>query len=76
MQSVSPGRRDGLVQFTDGNDKALRTVATGRVAARIKEFVERLVVVGSLRLERLLPCAYAWRPAPKSPRQDIFNESH
>ncbi len=65
MQSVSLGRRDGLVQFTDGNDKPLPMVATGRVAARIKEFVERLVVVGSLRLERLLPGAYAWRPAPK-----------
>ncbi len=75
MQSVSLGRRDGLVQFTDGNDKPLRMVATGRVAARIKEFVERLVVVGSLRLERRLPGAYAWRPAPKSPHQELFNES-
>jgi hypothetical protein len=63
------------VQFTDGNDQPLRMVATGRVAARIKEFVERLVVVGSLRLERFLPSAFAWRPAPKSPRQGIFTDS-
>lgn len=68
MQSVSLGRTDGLVQFTNGNDEPLRVVATGRVAAQIKEFVERIVVVGSLRAERLLPGAYAWRPAPRSAR--------
>lgn len=66
QQAISLGRRDGLVQFTDGNDRPLRWVATGRVAARIKEAVERFVVVGSLRLERLLPSVYAWRPAPRA----------
>jgi NADH:ubiquinone reductase (H+-translocating) len=68
QQAVSLGRRDGLVQFTDGNDRPLGWVVTGRMAARIKESVERFVVVGSLRLERLVPGAYAWRPAPRARR--------
>ena len=66
QQAVSLGRRDGLVQFTDGNDKPFGWVVTGRTAARIKESVERFVVVGSLRLERLVPGVYAWRPAPRA----------
>lgn len=66
QQAVSLGRRDGLVQFTDGNDKPFGWVLTGRMAARTKEAVERLVVVGSLRLERLVPGVYAWRPAPRT----------
>lgn len=66
QQAVSLGRRDGLVQFTDGNDGPFGWVVTGRMAARIKESIERFVVVGSLRLERLLPGAYAWRPAPRA----------
>lgn len=66
QQAVSLGRRDGLVQFTDGNDKPFGWVLTGRMAARTKEAVERLVVVGSLRLERLVPGVYAWRPAPRA----------
>ena len=66
QQAVSLGRRDGLVQFTDGNDGPFGWVVTGRMAARIKESIERFVVVGSLRLERLVPGAYAWRPAPRA----------
>lgn len=66
QQAVSLGRRDGLVQFTDGNDKPFGWVVTGRAAARIKEAIERFVVVGLLRLERLVPGAYAWRPAPRA----------
>lgn len=69
QQAVSLGRRDGLVQFTDGNDKPFGWVVTGRTAARIKEAVERFVVVGLLRLERLVPGAYAWRPAPRAQSQ-------
>ena len=70
MQSVSLGRRDGIVQFTDGNDQPRRWVATGRLAALIKEFVERIMVVGLFKLERRLPGAFAWRPAPrKQPSQ-------
>ena len=66
QQVVSLGRRDGLVQFTDGNDGPFGWIVTGQLAARIKEAVERFVVVGSLRLERLVPGAYAWRPAPRA----------
>ncbi len=54
------------MQFTDGNDKPFGWVLTGRMAARTKEAVERLVVVGSLRLERVVPGVYAWRPAPRA----------
>lgn len=46
--------------------QALKRIVTGRTAARIKESIERFVVVGSLRLERLVPGAYAWRPAPRA----------
>jgi NADH:ubiquinone reductase (H+-translocating) len=66
QQAVSLGRRDGLVQFTDGHDKPFGWVVTGRMATRIKDSVERFVVVGSLRLKRLLPGAYSWRPAPRA----------
>ena len=66
QQAVSLGRTDALVQFTDGNDEPFGWVVTGRVAAMIKESIERFVVVGLLRLERLVPGAYAWRPAPRS----------
>ncbi|CAA9460705.1 MAG: NADH dehydrogenase [uncultured Rubrobacteraceae bacterium] len=64
VQSISLGRKDALSQFTDGNDKPFGWVVTGRSAVRIKESIERFVVVGSLRLERLVPGAYSWRPAP------------
>ncbi len=66
QQAISLGRKDGLVQFTDGNDKPYGWVVTGRSAMRIKESVERFVVVGSLRLERFLPGVYAWRPPPRA----------
>lgn len=64
IQSISLGRKDALSQLTDGNDRPYGWVLTGRLAARVKESVERFVVVGFLRLERLVPGAYIWRPAP------------
>ena len=67
MQSVSLGRRDGLVQFTDGNDKPLRMVATCRVAARIKEFVERLVVVAPCGSNDSCPAHMPGSPHPSPP---------
>ena len=42
------------------------TTPTGRLAARIKDAVERFAVVGPLRLERLVPGVFAWRPAPRA----------
>jgi NADH:ubiquinone reductase (H+-translocating) len=66
QQAVSLGRRDGLVQFTDGYDRPYGWVVTGRLAARIKDAVERFAVVGPLRLERLLSGAFTWRPAPRA----------
>ncbi|WP_250008820.1 NAD(P)/FAD-dependent oxidoreductase [Actinoplanes sp. M2I2] len=38
-QCISLGRRDGLLQFTDAEDRATSKVLTGRKAARFKEFV-------------------------------------
>ncbi len=66
IQSISLGRKDGLAQFTDAYDKPFGWVVTGRMAVRIKESVERFLVVGPLRLERLLPGAFMWRPAPRA----------
>ena len=66
IQSISLGRRDGLAQFTDGYDKPFGWVVTGRMAALIKESIERFLVVGPLRLERLVPGVFAWRPAPRA----------
>ncbi len=66
VQSISLGRNDALSQFTDGNDEPYGWVVTGRMAARIKESIERFVVVGFLKLERLVPGAYIWRPAPRA----------
>ena len=70
MQSISLGRKDGLIQLTDANDQPTRLIATGRVAALIKELVERVMVVGLFKLERRLPGAFAWRPAPRTPLTD------
>ena len=64
IQSISLGRGDGRAQFTDGYDGPFAWVVTGRLAARIKDAVERFAVVGPLRRERLVPGAYARRPAP------------
>ena len=66
IQSISLGRGDGLAQFTDGYDGPFAWVVTGRLAARIKDAVERFAVVGPLRLERLVPGVFAWRPAPRA----------
>jgi NADH dehydrogenase len=66
IQSISLGRNDGLGQLTDAYDKPFGWVVTGRLAVRIKELVERFLVVGPLRLERLVPGAFMWRPAPRA----------
>lgn len=77
MQSISLGRQDGMIQFTDGNDRPTRFIATGRPAAAIKEFVERVMVVGLFKLERRVPGAFAWRPAPRtSPLQPATPTPH
>ena len=73
IQSISLGRKDGLVQFTDGYDMPFGWVVTGRLAARIKDAVERFAVVGPLRLERLVPGAFAWRPAPRARGGSVGN---
>ena len=72
-QSISLGRRDGLVQFTDGYDRPYGWVVTGRLAARIKDAVERFAVVSPLRLERFVPGAFAWHPAPRARDGPIGN---
>ncbi|GAA3461755.1 FAD-dependent oxidoreductase [Saccharothrix longispora] len=47
-QCVSLGRRDGLIQFVDADDRPREFVLTGRLAARYKE----LVVRGTVLVER------------------------
>jgi NADH dehydrogenase FAD-containing subunit len=73
IQSISLGRKDGLVQFTDGYDMPFGWVVTGRLAARIKDAVERFAVVGPLRLERLVQGVFAWRPAPRARGESVGN---
>lgn len=43
-QNISLGRRDGITQFTRGDDSPLPAVMTGWKAARFKEAVTRSVV--------------------------------
>ncbi len=50
-RSISLGRHDGLIQFTDSFDRPVERVITGRPAAFIKEQVCRYTV-RMLRLER------------------------
>lgn len=50
-RSISLGRNDGLIQFTDSFDRPVERVITGRSAAFIKEQVCRYTV-RMLRLER------------------------
>jgi NADH dehydrogenase len=39
LQCISLGRRDGLIQFVTPDDRVKSSVVTGRMGARIKEFV-------------------------------------
>jgi NADH dehydrogenase len=41
LQCISLGRRDGLIQFVDADDRPQKAVLTGRTAARVKELVVR-----------------------------------
>ncbi|WP_367136291.1 NAD(P)/FAD-dependent oxidoreductase [Saccharothrix sp. HUAS TT1] len=48
VRCISLGRRDGLIQFVDADDRPRERVLTGRAAARVKE----LVVRGTVLIER------------------------
>ncbi|MFE2289438.1 NAD(P)/FAD-dependent oxidoreductase [Streptomyces sp. NPDC059443] len=65
-QSISLGRRDGVVQPVRTDDSAHGLVITGRPAARINEWINRYTLA-SLRAERRRPGTYRWakplRPA-------------
>jgi NADH dehydrogenase FAD-containing subunit len=63
IQCISLGRKSGVVAFVDSDDRPSGRVIGGRAAAMIKESICRLVI-GGLRLERLLAGAYAW-PRPR-----------
>jgi NADH dehydrogenase len=39
LQCISLGRRDGIVQFVTPDDQVKPTVVTGRMGARVKEFI-------------------------------------
>ncbi|KAA9152998.1 oxidoreductase [Amycolatopsis acidicola] len=44
-QCISLGRKDGLIQFTHGDDSPREAILTGRLAARYKEIIVRGTVV-------------------------------
>ena len=70
IRCVSLGRRDGLVQFVDAQDRPTERVLTGRAAALVKELICRMTlesVRGELRTG--LPLVYwphggRWWAAP------------
>ncbi len=68
MQCISLGRRDGLIQLVDRNDRATARVIRGRLAAWIKERI-CWATIAVIRAERRLGRAlYRWsKPAPRRP---------
>jgi len=70
IQCISIGRERGVVVFVDRDDRPTGRVVRGRVAAMVKELICRLVV-GGLRLERLIPGVYAW---PEQHRSGTLSE--
>lgn len=57
---LSLGRRDGVVQFLDGDhDTPLDRVLTGKIAGASREFFVRLIV-GILKAQRLGPWTFRW----------------
>lgn len=58
---VSLGRKDGLIQFTDGDDKPKELIIQGRWGARIKELVNRFTIF-SLKMEKRLPFRFYFWP--------------
>lgn len=62
---ISLGRRDGLVVYTDPDDKPTGRIVTGLKAALVKEGVLRYVH-STLRLVRFSPALYHWPKAVKA----------
>lgn len=57
---VSLGRRDGILQFMDADDRPRERIVRGRLAAFVKEQVCRYTV-GMLRAEQRGLLAYRWK---------------
>lgn len=60
MQCISLGRRDGLIQFVQGDDEPKDNILTGRLGAFVKEMICRYTTF-SLKLEKRMPGSY-WYP--------------
>jgi NADH dehydrogenase FAD-containing subunit len=73
LQCVSLGRKRGLVISVDGDDRPSGQLVSGYKAALIKEGICRMVI-GALRLERMLPGAYMW-PRPARAKQQARSET-
>ncbi|XDD47483.1 NAD(P)/FAD-dependent oxidoreductase [Leptospira sp. WS39.C2] len=58
---VSLGRKDGLIQWTYGDDTPKEWVITGKLAALIKEIVNRFTIF-SLKMEKYLPFRFYFWP--------------
>ena len=58
---ISLGRNEGLIQFTDKDDKPKEKIIKGRWGARIKEMVNRFTIF-SLKMEKLLPFRFYFWP--------------
>ncbi|ABZ93562.1 NADH dehydrogenase [Leptospira biflexa serovar Patoc strain 'Patoc 1 (Ames)'] len=58
---VSLGRNDGLIQWTYGDDSPKERVITGKLAALIKETVNRFTIF-SLKMEKRVPFRFYFWP--------------
>lgn len=58
---VSLGRKEGLIQFTYGDDKPKEWIITGKWGAVIKELVNRFTIF-SLKMEKYLPFRFYFWP--------------
>jgi NADH:ubiquinone reductase (H+-translocating) len=71
---ISLGRDDGLVQLVTADDTPVERVITGRLGARIKEFICR-ATIWSFQGEQKLGSLWAWREKRYTGSQSIIEET-
>lgn len=73
IQCISLGRRNGLIQFVEQDDRPKSRVLTGWAAARIKELICRFTL-WSLFWEKRWPGLYSW--SQDAELQDVGTQRH
>ncbi len=72
VQCMSLGRKDGLIQWVNGDDRPRERITTGRLGVFIKEQICRFTI-WMLHLERRYTGAYRWAGQGK-PIESLSNE--